>query len=142
MHLGYVPQYWSKTNYSTIQQYSLSTIQERHSKVSPPAQYFTFRTSAGKVIFAGPFTHIIYEQPHHTMEVSHRMAGLWCVYSHRRAHGHCQLPNSDVVHLYIIPDAWLTADRIYGTCFLDEYQTIYVNEQAEPVARLISHCAN
>lgn len=68
------------------------------------------------------------------MEVGHRMAGIWRMHRHWRAHGPRYLAHQDVVYLHFLSDARVAYHYIHDTRLLDEHEALYVDGQEESVA--------
>ena len=49
------------------------------------------------------------------------MAGIWCLYCHRRKDGYRHVPDPDLVYLYILSNYGISLDRLFYFGFLDEY---------------------
>jgi hypothetical protein len=49
------------------------------------------------------------------------MASFWSLHGNRRKTGNCDLPNQDLVHLYIFSYDGLAADCLFCAGILDEH---------------------
>lgn len=68
------------------------------------------------------------------------MAGLWCLHCHRRKNGDCHFADTDVVHVYFLPDPWFPYNYLHGAGILGKYQTLHSRRQKKSFALLVSPC--
>jgi len=78
------------------------------------------------------FTDVFENKDYEQAKKFYRMARFRRMRCDRQQAGHCQFAHQALVYLYFFPDDGIAADRIHGTAFLDEYQTLRVLCQTEP----------
>ena len=54
------------------------------------------------------------------------MESVWCLLSHRGAHGNSYVPDKNLVHLRVVSDHGFAVDHLYDPGILDEYSELHM----------------